>query len=327
MRPLIFVAMLVSALVGVFYPAWVSETSDELVATRPIFKLSGGFRDATVNLDAGTGPVQLFVEADVTLPMIGAEEISLYAIHENRPVFVSSAKITNSPQRWRAMTETRISVLAGSFTVAKSGSYTFRAALKGSSGRALNSVRLLIKPQSSLALLHELIVFDRASAFMPAEVDLDAKNKLLLVRLEASATRAGLGDTEIVLRSTADSPQAFASTVKFSTIADGSQAHQPVRMIGSYGFLQVKKPGTYRFEAALNGPDTIRFEQIDLVLRSETVVADQRVRNIAFGLAALFLVLFHFSQYLPGQKRSAASQFPPQGRPAPPKWGRGAADR
>lgn len=328
MRPLIFVAMIACALVGVFYPAWVSETSDDLVASRPIFKLSNGFRDATVNLNAGTGPVQLFVEADVTLPMVGAEEISLYAIHENRPVFVSSAKITNSPQRWRAMTETRISVLAGSFTVAKSGPYTFRAALKGSSGRSLDSVRLLIKPQSSLVLLHKITLFDRASAFMPAEVDLDETTKLLLVSLEASATRAGLGDTEIVLRSTADSTEAFASTVKFSlTAAGNTEARQPARMIGSYGFLQVEKPGTYKFEAALNGKDGIRFEQIDLVLRSEAAKADKRVTNIAFGLASLLLVLFHFSQYLPGQNRAAASEFPPQGRPAPPKWGRGAADR
>lgn len=327
MRRLIFVAMIVSAMVGVFYPAWISETSDETVASRPIFKLSDGFRDASVELDVKNGPVRLFVEADVTLPMDGAHELRLYAFHKDLPVLVSTAKFPDSAQRWRSKDETSISAFAGAFVFPQTGTYTFRAALVGSSGRALDRVKLLIKPATSPALLHELTIFDRADAFVPAEVDLDAKTKLLLVSLEASATRAGFGETEILLRSTADSQQAFASTVKFSTTAGGSQPHQPARMIGSYGFLQVEKPGTYRFEAALNGKDGIRFEQIDLVLRSGAKTADRRVTTIAFGLAALLLVLFHFSQYLPGQNQAAVSEFPPQGRPAPPKWGRGAAKK
>lgn len=326
MRQITFIAMLVSALVGVLYPTWVKETSDNPVASRPIYDVASGFRDVEARLDSARGSVRLFVQADVTLPIMENAEISLYALRDNVVVFVSSASLSNSKRRWSAGQSWSLSAFAGTFVVPQTGKYTFRATAKGNSSQGLDALKLIVRPVSSLETLQELTLFDRSAGYMSAAITLDARDGPMRVFVEADAPYARIGKTEVAVRAMNETSAVFESTAQFSTLADVSETNKSSRLIAHPGIMQVEKLGTYRFYASPKGIDGIGFNHLELVLKPVVTPPDERVSNIAFGVAALLLVIFHFSQYLPGSVRTSPSERPRQSLPKR-KWGRDGGDK
>ncbi|MGL4489795.1 MAG: hypothetical protein ACRCU5_10170, partial [Rhizobiaceae bacterium] len=149
MRWLTFIAMLICALGAILYPFWLDEVSDVPVASAALFDGNDGFKTIEVPLEAGNGPIRIFLQASVLVPKAGETEISVYGYRGKTAVFTSSVRLSNKTGQGTSRDGVQMPAFAGSMDVTQGGIYRFYAIADGRDEVAFKRIELVLKPKTS----------------------------------------------------------------------------------------------------------------------------------------------------------------------------------
>lgn len=172
-------------------------------------------------------------------------------------------------------------------------------------------------------LIASLPVYDRARGFSSVTVRLDAADAPVRVMLDATTFDSFSppnASAHLTVTASTAARTVLAAPVRFVTQKPRDNGGNTQRLGATVGLIDSVESGDYRFEVNFGDAGTLPLRSVELQLRRNAAVADERAQPIGYMLLAIGVIGFVLA-LTRGTGSGGAS--PPA--PTPPQWGRDAA--